>query len=709
MIAIYKCELKAYFTTIIGYIYIAVTMFLVGVYYFAYNLHQGLPYFSYTVQGCTLIILITVPFLTMRLFTVEKKTKADRLILTAPVSEASIVLGKFLAAVTVFIIPCLVSCIYPLVLNRYGTVPVGEAYVAMLGFILYGMACIAIGMFFSSIAVNQIVAAVLSFVVLLIGYMMASIIALVTGGAGFVRTVFGLYDFSTPLNYMMNGVIDIISIIYYLSLMILFIFLTVQSVKKHRTVISGQNKKSGIVSIAGIIVAIAVFAGINIFVKNIPEQYTDIDCSYNRIYSITNETKSFIKSIDKDVTVYVLYTKDGYDEYAVKMLNCYETESDKIHVEYIDYYNNPRFYVKYTDVRPAYGSLIVVSGDNSVVVDVDTLYEYDYTNYYYNESVEISGFKGEGQLNSAIDYVCGGNKPIVYFVTGHGEAELSSNYIESITKYNIDFVPVDLNDTDRIAGNVSAVIINGARDDLSADDVSKLVNYLDRGGRMLITLALTDNNQDNLHDLLDYMDITVEQGLIIENNPNYYCEKVTNLRPNIATMEYTINLTDFPVISNAMSILINESGQVSYETIMVTTSDSYLEKKYEEGLVFNENEGDYESAFLVGVKARCQVTDDDGIITNPEMVVFSSSEMFTDAMDEYSSSANLLIFRSIMDTYAGKGNNISIPSKMLSLPYLKLSNGSKNVIVAITMFIIPVVVLACGIYTCIMRKRYKFG
>lgn len=121
MMAIYKRELKSYFQSMIGYAFIAFLMLFTGIYFTAYNLNYGYPYFSYALSATMFIFLVAVPVLTMKCFAEERKSKTDQLLLTSPVSVIEIVLGKYFAMVTVFLVPVLLSCIYPLIIKAQGT------------------------------------------------------------------------------------------------------------------------------------------------------------------------------------------------------------------------------------------------------------------------------------------------------------------------------------------------------------------------------------------------------------------------------------------------------------------------------------------------------------------------------------------------------------------------------------------------------------
>ena len=151
MIAIWKKELKSYFHSIIGYLYIGVILFFTGIYFTIYNLINGLPYISYTLSSILMTFLIVTPLLTMRIMSEEKKMKTDQLLFTSPVSPGKILIGKYLSMLTVLAIPMGVIALYPLIMASFGEVPFAEAYTAIFGFFLFGAACLAIGLFVSAL------------------------------------------------------------------------------------------------------------------------------------------------------------------------------------------------------------------------------------------------------------------------------------------------------------------------------------------------------------------------------------------------------------------------------------------------------------------------------------------------------------------------------------------------------------------------------
>ena len=286
MRAIYKRELDSYFHSMIGYVFIAFFLAFTGVYFMAYNLNYGYPIFSYVLSSLVFILLIAIPVLTMKSFSEDRKNKTDQLLLTAPVSLGQIVMGKYLAMVTVYLIPNLVFCLYPLVIKLQGNAYLLTDYCGILVFFLMGCVYISIGMFLSSLTESQIIAAISSFGVLLILYLWDGILGFlpssallnlvillvlltlvsvlvwhITGNpvmAGILEVIFltagiivyavnssvyesllsdvlGRLDLTAPLtDVVSSSLLDTGSIILYLSVIGLFIFLTMQSIQKRR-------------------------------------------------------------------------------------------------------------------------------------------------------------------------------------------------------------------------------------------------------------------------------------------------------------------------------------------------------------------------------------------------------------------------------------------------------------------------------------------
>ncbi len=285
MIAIIKKEVRGYLTSMIGYVFIAFLLAVSGIYFTAYHLQQAYPTFAYTLDSVMFVFLIAVPVLTMRILAEERRQKTDQLLLTAPVSVTEIVLGKYLSLVVIFLIPVAILGIYPLILSQFGSIAYPETYTALFGFWLMGCSFLAIGLYLSSITESQVIAAVLTFLVLFVCYVIEGIAsffpetssasffslfalaaalaaliyywtknAVITGlffliseglltavylvkpavFEGVIQKVLGVLDISGHFSEFGSGIFDVTGIVYYLSLIGVFLFLTVQSIQKRR-------------------------------------------------------------------------------------------------------------------------------------------------------------------------------------------------------------------------------------------------------------------------------------------------------------------------------------------------------------------------------------------------------------------------------------------------------------------------------------------
>ena len=192
MTAIFKREFRSYFTGMVGYAVAAVSLFFLGLYFTNRNLLYQSSDFAGVLYTTTLILLFLLPAVSMRSFAEERRARTDQLLLTSPVSIPAIVAGKFLAQLAVFCVPLTAAAVMPLILTAFGKVSLISAYAALLGYILLGGACLAVGTFISCLTENQIVAYLASFVVLLMAYLMNGIKTMFTSGNILAFVVFAL-------------------------------------------------------------------------------------------------------------------------------------------------------------------------------------------------------------------------------------------------------------------------------------------------------------------------------------------------------------------------------------------------------------------------------------------------------------------------------------------------------------------------------------
>lgn len=285
MTAIFKREFKSCFTGMIGWVIAAVSLFFLGLYFTNRNLLYASSDFASVLYTMTMIMLFLLPAISMRSFAEERKNKTDQLLLTSPVSIPAIVAGKFLAELAVFALPLAAAVVMPLLLQAFGTVSLVAPYSALLGYLLLGGACLAVGTWISALTENQILAYLATFGALLVAYLMNGIQTMFTTGnllafivfmvvllvasvlvgvickrlaagavvfcAGAVvlfvlfqlRPAWLLTAFNAvlsalalfePFKDIVGGMFSIPAIVYYLSVMGLFLFLTGQALARRR-------------------------------------------------------------------------------------------------------------------------------------------------------------------------------------------------------------------------------------------------------------------------------------------------------------------------------------------------------------------------------------------------------------------------------------------------------------------------------------------
>ena len=285
MNAVFKREVSAYYNSVLGWLFAAFILLFAGIYTRAYNLSGYYSNFEYVLNAIGFIYLIAVPIITMRSVAEERRQKTDQLLYSLPITMTQVVLGKYLAMLVVLALPVAIMGLYPMILSQFGSVEFSTAYGALLGFFLMGSCLLSIGLFISSTAESQVIAAVITLVTMLVLFFMSGLASFVpsTSGASLVALCMLVLLFAVILQllaknaiitavtgiagigvlviaYMRNvdsfsglfgnimshlsvfdrfdsfsdGVFDLSAIIYYLSITSVFLFLTVQAMEKRR-------------------------------------------------------------------------------------------------------------------------------------------------------------------------------------------------------------------------------------------------------------------------------------------------------------------------------------------------------------------------------------------------------------------------------------------------------------------------------------------
>lgn len=232
MFAIFKRELKAYFTSPLGYVFLAIFYAFSGLFFYIFSLSVGSTDISSVFLMMFIVLMVFVPLLTMRLLSEDKKQKTDQLILTAPVSLLSILMGKFLAAYAIFAIGVAVMPVYGFVMSTFATVSWLPIWGNTVGLLLLGGIFVSIGLFISSLTENQMIAAIGGFFINLMILLMNTLKSALPNG--FLQDVLSSISVYSRYSEITNGIFSLSSLIFFVSVIFIFLFLTVRVLEKRR-------------------------------------------------------------------------------------------------------------------------------------------------------------------------------------------------------------------------------------------------------------------------------------------------------------------------------------------------------------------------------------------------------------------------------------------------------------------------------------------
>ncbi|MBE5762141.1 MAG: hypothetical protein E7334_09105 [Clostridiales bacterium] len=233
MFAVFKREFKSFFQGVVGYVVMAVFLIIAGAGFFLYNVYSGSASIATMLGQLQLWAMLVIPLLTMKLFSDERRLKTDQLLLTSPVSLWGITIGKFLATCAFFFIMMAITFVYVAIIDIFGTPAYNEVFTGYLGFFLLACALISMGVFASTITENQIVAAIVTLLMILFVNLAGSLAAMVSD-MPILYYLFKMVDVYGRFYNFSYSIISLSDVIYMLSYTGVFLYLTVYNIEKRR-------------------------------------------------------------------------------------------------------------------------------------------------------------------------------------------------------------------------------------------------------------------------------------------------------------------------------------------------------------------------------------------------------------------------------------------------------------------------------------------
>lgn len=465
---------------------------------------------------------------------------------------------------------------------------------------------------------------------------------------------------------------------------------------------NGRVFRNGLYSTAILAAAIVLAVLVNLLVGAIPSKYTELDLSEAKMYTISDSSRKLVQGMDQDVTIYYLCETGSEDAILTKLLDHYAEESSHLRWEQKDPALYPTFAAQYGASDAAAGSLIVVSGDDSVVLDAADLYEYDYSDYSTTGSANVT-FGGEKQITSAIYKLTAAEESHVYYTTNHGEQAPTSSLTEALEAQNLDLQPLDLL-TSTIPDDCSLLIINAPASDFASDglvdEISQLQAYLENGGKVLLTTsAFVDT--PNLDAVMAQFGLARESGLVVEGDAGHALYGYPySLFPDYGTTEEStalngVNKGSHVMLSVAQGITVTETDGVVAEPLLNTSEDSYSKADLDENTSSEKGAGDVDGPFSLAVWARNDST-------GAEVIWIGCPNMDNEQLYQ-SVPGNLTFLQGCAASMVGQ--EILIDTKALEAEPITVAASSAMTLGMVFVFLLPAAVLIAGAAVVLLRRR----
>ena len=511
--------------------------------------------------------------------------------------------------------------------------------------------------------------------------------------------------------------------------------------KQRRKKKSGQKKhtfnkrafRKDSYSAAMSVVVIAIVVVLNLIVGQIPSKYTEFDISTGKLYTIGDETKKVLKNLDEDITIHYIVQSGNEDATIEKLLNQYQENSSKIKVEKVDPVTSPNYTSQFTEDQVSENSLIVSSAKRNKVIDYSSMYEtqMDYSTY----QSQVSGFDGEGQLTSAIDYVLSDELPIVYYATGHNEVSLPDAVTDRIQKANLELKELNLLTAGAAPDNAAGLLLDSPESDYSADEAQAVITYLQNGGKVLMLTDYTGKEHTNYDSILAEYGVEVTDGIVVETDSNKYVQRPYYIVPTISASEITTDMTGGSanvLLSGCQGFKVSENARdtLDISTVLAPSESAFVKKDPQNMTSYDKADGDADGPFAVAVTVSEEVSSSN-VDTNEnsettteasddttedaasnetkttQLVAIASSAILDSSMNSMVSDGNYTLYMNAMkwlvDT--GDSNRVSIASKSVSVDYLTVTAGDAAAIALFVCILLPICCLVFGGMICHRRKK----
>ncbi|MBO4762894.1 MAG: Gldg family protein, partial [Lachnospiraceae bacterium] len=519
MRTIFSKEIKSYFNSFSGYLFLAMFLVSEGLYHYIYNYVYASADYPYTLEASSLLLIFFLPVICVRIFAHERKLGTDRLLMTSPVSTVGIVLAKYFAAFTLVLAGSALISFHPFVISEYGEVNLRSSYWALFVFVLFAAAMLAVGMFISSLFSGELVAGIVTFACMMFVSLLDPFIEMLRGYG--IELPVGV----SPLSHLHEGLAGRASlgdVVYFLILVLIFITATVISLSASRKDRDTRTK----LAITGFYAGLALIGvALNLLVAALD---IHVDLTAGGLYSLEDTTVEYLESLKDHIVVTYITGENEEEKVFSDIMEGFTDVCDNI--EYVVALEGDSLaLVKNKNISSQFGSgFLVTDEDTGLEKFIDIGEMIISTLDYSTLSYKITGVDLEGRMLSALSYVQGTSRPVVKLLTGHGEEELASGFVTILDREGIDHENVSLSTSGSLEG-CDALVIYAPISDISEEEYNTILEYLLDGGKIMIFADPSAGSLPNIESLMRHYGIDIDTSEIVQENDGEHYLSGNNL------------------------------------------------------------------------------------------------------------------------------------------------------------------------------------
>ncbi len=481
--------------------------------------------------------------------------------------------------------------------------------------------------------------------------------------------------------------------------------------KKLKETFFSVSSRYGSYSLGAIALVVAIVVVANLIVGQLPETVRSVDLSDNKIYEITDASRKLVEDLDLPVSITVLAEKSQVDKRIRNFVEKYAGLSSMISLEWIDPVQHPSALTKYD----AQADSLVVSCEEKGkqrVVSFGEIITYDQMSYYTTGSMQETAFDGEGQLTSAVHYVTSDESKQVYYSTGHGEQGFSTSVQGLMEKADHTLEECNLLMDPVIPEDCELFIMNGPSSDVTEEEQKGILDYLQKGGKVLILLGGSEKSTPNLDAIFKKYGLERENGYVADIQRSY------QQNPYYIFPQLSLGEEYAKGMSSEMVLMINAQGFTQTEPERDTIQLDAFMNTSTDGYVVTEEE-EKQGTYVLGAAATESISsnsvsedqtgdqeeDPDGEegLESRLTVLGTNSMIDANVTDTFSTLENLTLFMNVVGANFGEDTSISIEPKSLEITYNTVQYPGLFSLLVI--FGIPVIVLGVGFMTWLRRRK----